>query len=203
MKLNLGCSDDLKPGWLNVDIFENHVAERDGLYRQADLNSLWPFEDNSADVIFAHDVFEHIHAFRFDNGGKIHCMNEAWRVLKPGGILDMTVPNFTLRDGRLNPGAVTDPTHATWWTWDEIFYYSEQFNADRVKGTWRGAIEPGERYRLGPAYGIEAVFRFPPALQKEDRSWNGPIAQNGLAWWVREDAGGARTKLIGILEAVK
>ncbi len=203
MKLHLGCSDDLKPGFLNVDRTENHVAERDGLYMQTDLNSPWPFEDSSVDFILAQDVFEHIHNFRPGNLGKLHCMNEAHRVLKPGGILDMTVPHFILADGSVNPGAVADPTHCTWWTWDDQFYFSEQFNSARVDGTYGGAIEQGERYRLGPSYGITARFRFPQLRQLAKGTWVAEPNHSGLVWKVREDAYGARTKLLGRIEAVK
>ena len=88
MKINLGSSDDLKPGWLNVDRGPdprqtlNYGIELD--YLQADLNEPWPWADSSVEAIYAHDVFEHLTG----PGGvapKIWAMNEAWRVLQPGG----------------------------------------------------------------------------------------------------------------------
>jgi SAM-dependent methyltransferase len=225
MKLHLGCSDNLMPGWLNVDLFappsvrmqdsvvHGHADTPGGRasFMRADLNDRWPFEDSSAEAILAHDVFEHVHGHMFGNGGKIHVMNEAWRVLKPGGVLDMTVPSFLLSDGRVNPGAVADPTHATWWTLDDQYYFSEQFNTDRVEGTYGGRIEAGERGRLGPAYGITARFRFPRVTQNLDGTWFksevgwavNPLGIFRHVWKMREDAEGARAKIIGLLEAVK
>lgn len=208
MKLHLGCSDDLRQGYLNVDFAippglvtmdaqlcgptfgKNKVGAE---FLQADLNHHWPWADSSVDQILANDVFEHIHHGKPGNNGKMHVMNEAWRVLKPGGILCFTVPCFYLIDGRVNPGAIADPTHCTWWTWDDQFYFSEQFNTP-----------DGERGRLGPAYGIRALFRYPTVRQKKDTTWETDPGYSGpLEWHIRDDARGARTKLIGLLEAVK
>jgi len=75
-------------------------------------------------------------------------MNEAWRVLKPGGILDLAVPCVALADGSVNPGAFADPTHVSFWTLDDRYYFCEPWNNPA-----------GERGRLGPAYGITALFR--------------------------------------------
>lgn len=221
MRLHLGCSDDLMAGgWINVDIgppppghplnsvdyslVDTWETKKGQLYQQWDLNNRWPWPDNSADVIMAHEVFEHIHAWRPGGQGKIHCLNEAWRVLKPGGILDLTVPCFLLKNGNPNPGAVSDPTHCTLWLWDDIFYFGEQFNQSCIQGTYDDAIEAGERYRLGAGMGVVARFQYPPVKQKQDRTWEqDPSYRGPLVWRLREDAGGARTKLLGILEAVK
>lgn len=138
LKLNLGCSDDHKPGCVNVDI----APPADIV---ADLNEQWPWEENTVDEIYAHDVFEHIKGPGHPTG-KIWCMNEAWHVLKPGGILDLAVPCVYLPDGRVNPGAFADPTHATFWTLDDRYYFGEEWLKE-------------ERGRFGAAYGITALFR--------------------------------------------
>lgn len=54
---------------------------------QADLTKPLPFEDQSFDVLIAVEVMEHItsHASLF---------NEAYRILKPGGLLLFTTPNI-------------------------------------------------------------------------------------------------------------
>lgn len=49
----------------------------------------WPFEDNSFDVITHLDLIEHVHP------PLKHMLDEMYRVLKPGGTLIMTTPNFT------------------------------------------------------------------------------------------------------------
>lgn len=58
------------------------VAEK----RQADICNL-PYEDNTFDFAVSFDVFEHI-----EDDAK--AVSEIYRVLKPGGILLMTVPAF-------------------------------------------------------------------------------------------------------------
>lgn len=248
LKLNLGCSNDLKAGWMNVDIAppaDDPTLERPFEFTSWDLNDPWPWEDSSAEVIYAHDVFEHItdcqhvgaqickvcyghvnsmparrrgRASGCDtcgmspcdctlraHRGKVHAMNEAWRVLKPGGVLDLTVPSVSLINGNVNESAFADPTHASYWTMDDQFYFSEQFNHQQVRGTFRGAPEEGERWRMGAAYGITAVFAFPELDQIEDRTWTptGRVRSDGLLWRKFPMAGGARAKIVGLLRAVK
>jgi SAM-dependent methyltransferase len=160
LRLNLGCCDDHRAGYVNVDC----APPAD---RIADLNERWPYEDSSVDEIYAHDVFEHLHS-------KVWAMNEAHRVLKPGGLLDLAVPCVMLADGSVNPGAFADPTHRTFWTVDDRYYFNEEWNNPQ-----------GERGRLGPAYGITALFRG--------------------EWRAVEYGEGAerRSKIIARLEAVK
>ncbi len=142
MRLNLGCSDDRRAGFVGVD----RVAGP-GVDQVVDLNQCWPWEDSSVDEIYAHDVFEHLTG-RWAVSGKVWAMCEAYRVLKPGGILDLAVPSVCLADGRVNPGAFADPTHVSFWTLDDRYYFGEE---------WNNPL--GERGRLGPAYGITALFR--------------------------------------------
>jgi SAM-dependent methyltransferase len=136
MKLNLGCSDDHRPGHVNIDL----APPADIIM---DLRRPWAIDDSTIEEILAHDVFEHL-----DNQvwpgqkGIIWAMNEAHRVLKPGGRLDLVVPCL--------PGIApwVDPTHVSVWTADLRYYFDERWNHSS-----------GERGRLGPAYGITALFR--------------------------------------------
>lgn len=124
MKLNLGCSSGHVGGFVNVDL----VPPADQL---VDLSKPWPWEDGSVDYVRAHDIVEHL-------SDKILTMNEAWRVLKPGGIFDIIVPTT---DGR---GAWQDPQHCSYWNRNSFFYYTDK--------------DP-HRERFGKAYGINARFR--------------------------------------------
>lgn len=133
-RLNLGANDDRREGFLSVDI----APPADIIL---DLRAPWhKFADSSVTDIIAHDIFEHL--------PKIHAMNEAWRVLVPGGMLDLWVPCVHLADGRVNPGAFADPTHVSFWTMDDIYYFDQRWNNPQ-----------GERGRLGPNYGITALFK--------------------------------------------
>src|SRR3974390_774648 len=168
MKLNLGCSDDLLAGYVNVD----RIDAPGVLY--ADLNRIWPWHAGEVEEIRAHDVFEHLHG-PGTVAPKIWCMNEAHSVLKTGGILELYVPCVMLSDGRVNPGAFADPTHVSFWTMDDQYYFCSQWHAPDA-----------ERGRLGPAYGITALF--------DKLLWN--LAEYG-------DAGNRRAKIQARLRAVK
>ena len=64
-----------------------------------DLNSVpWPFDNSSFDGIIAEHVLEHL-------GPIVPIVEEAHRILKPGGILYVEVPHFS------SHCYYTDPTH--------------------------------------------------------------------------------------------
>lgn len=106
--LNLGCSDrHFSSPWVNVDLAE--PADQ-----IADLNFTWPWDDSSVNRILAHDILEHLYGSYYS---KAWVMHEVWRVLEPGGIIDLVVPTT---DGR---GAFQDPTHRTFWTPNDLRYF--------------------------------------------------------------------------------
>jgi SAM-dependent methyltransferase len=125
MRLNLGCNDDHRAGYVNVDQCPpaNQIAD----LRLAP----WPWQDSSVEEILAHDIFEHLPS-------KIQTMNEAWRVLRPGGRLDLIVPTVA------GPGAFQDPPHCSWWTKNDRFYFCGEFP---------------EHARFGRHYGITCNFK--------------------------------------------
>lgn len=85
MKLNLGCGQDIKPGYTNVDFRELPGAEK------VDLSKLpWPWASESADEILMLDFLEH-----FPYRNTVTILQEAWRVLKKNGRLEVQVPDFT------------------------------------------------------------------------------------------------------------
>lgn len=140
--VNLGCSDDLRQGYLNVDRWPPPVIPEGYEFLQMDLRERWKLADSSVSLLRAKDVFEHIDNAEWPGQkGIIWCMNEAHRVLIPGGQLDLTVPCL--------PGKApwVDPTHVSVWSQDLRYYFCEEWNNPQ-----------GERGRLGPAYGITALF---------------------------------------------
>lgn len=106
MKLNLGCSSNLRAGFVNVDIVEP-------CDQKADLCERWPWEDSSVDYVLAIDIIEHL-------PDKIHTINELWRVLKPGGIAEIEVPTTN------GECAFADPTHVSYWNRTSFFFYERQ-----------------------------------------------------------------------------
>jgi len=108
MKLNLGCNDDIRDGYINIDCYP--VEGKD--ITIMDLTKGIALPDNSVDEIIAYDVIEHL-------PDKIKTMNELWRVLKPKGQVDIIVPTT---DGK---GAWQDPTHVSFWNRNSFFYFTK------------------------------------------------------------------------------
>lgn len=94
----------------------------------ADLNGPWPFEDGTVGVIKAYHVLEHL-------ADPVHVMNEAFRVLAPGGWLLAEVPST---DGR---GAFQDPTHRTFWNENSFWYYTDERYARFIRPAFNGRFQ--------------------------------------------------------------
>lgn len=93
MRLNLGCGNDIRDGWVNLD-----RARLPGVNIVHDLTrGSLPFDDDTFDVVLAKDVLEHLEY--------IPLLREIHRILKPGGRLDIQVPHFTSANN------FVDPTH--------------------------------------------------------------------------------------------
>lgn len=85
LKVNLGNGPFKHTGWINVDCsisFKKHDVV-------CDLRRKWPLRSGSAKYIFSEHVFEH---FGYPNEIG-HILSECHRILKPGGVLRVIVPN--------------------------------------------------------------------------------------------------------------
>jgi SAM-dependent methyltransferase len=82
LKLNVGCGQNYKHGWVNID-----------LARTADLvldmREPIPLADGSVRMIYSEHFFEHLdypqHA--------AHFLSESYRILEPGGVFSVGVPD--------------------------------------------------------------------------------------------------------------
>lgn len=139
LRVNLGCCDSILPGYLNLD-----RVYHDGVDVVSDLTTRWPFETSTVDELLALDIIEHL-------PDKIHTMNEAWRVLRPGGRIQIEVPTTE------GPGAFQDPTHVSYWNRRSFLYY-----------------EAGNPYRerFAQSYGIHAAFKV--AAERMTMTMDGP-----------------------------
>jgi len=117
--LDLGGRLNAWPGFTTVDRFGADIL--------CDLNGPWPFPDNSVGVLRAAHIFEHLR-------DPIHTMNEAYRVLAPGGWLLLEVPST---DGR---GAFQDPTHISFWNANSLWYYTDR-NWSRFVPEYKGRFQ--------------------------------------------------------------
>jgi predicted SAM-dependent methyltransferase len=83
LQLNLGSGPSLRPGWVNIDLFET------GADLCLDIREAWPFEDGSASIVYSEHVFEHLE----HPVDTLHDLQEARRVLRGGGALLLGVPD--------------------------------------------------------------------------------------------------------------
>lgn len=86
VKLNLGCGNDVRDGFINIDLFSDNPKVVFGDIRKLDL------ADEVADYILASDVLEHFSHRETDN-----ILSEWNRVLKTDGTLDLRLPNIRLQ----------------------------------------------------------------------------------------------------------
>lgn len=88
MKLNLGCGNDIRAGYLNIDkIPTNQIPPE--VYKQGDIGSLdWLTEDNTVDEILAIDCLEYLPI----DVMKLALANWA-KKLSVGGTLKVLVPD--------------------------------------------------------------------------------------------------------------
>lgn len=82
--LNLGCGSHFHKDWVNVDF--SSTAE--GVIAH-NLREGIPFADNEFDVVYHSHVLEH-----FSKAKAPNFLNECHRVLKPGGIIRIAIPDL-------------------------------------------------------------------------------------------------------------
>ena len=102
LKLNIGCGTSGIDGWVNIDnspsillsrfpfgrrIFRTPDWPRD--VRRADVRKRIPFPDSSVSCIYSSHTFEH---FTYEES--LAVARECFRVLRPGGILRIVVPDL-------------------------------------------------------------------------------------------------------------
>jgi predicted SAM-dependent methyltransferase len=119
LKLNLGCGEHHKDGYVNVDKYGNP----DVLH---DLETFpWPWEDNSVQEVQLNHVLEHLGEsavvyFRI--------IKELYRICKAGAKIYIAVPH-PRHDDFLN-----DPTHVRVVTHDGLLLFSKSKNREWVDG---------------------------------------------------------------------
>lgn len=151
MKINLGCQRRPFEGWMNVDI-----APYPGVDQLADACRL-PFDDESADEIYAGHIFEHM-------SNPVKFLFECWRVLEPRGRLSLVVPdiacNRNLFFDRLfgivsgfgfapdeMAGSTIHELHYTFWTFESLQAFVTIFGFEYVRH-----IDLARDWRVTKAY---------------------------------------------------
>jgi hypothetical protein len=129
---------------------------------RGDAHAILP--NGSADEVFASHVMEHI-----PRGDElVSTMNEAWRVLRPGGFFTLLMPLVGFTEPRRSRGRLVatwqpyaDPSHVNfWWLPEAVLYFCE--------GPFKAAADYGIRpwMPLGdfvPEKRVAGVLRADPA----------------------------------------
>jgi hypothetical protein len=138
VRVDLGTTDQIPEGFTKfVDIVPNPNIPPSQMI-VADLRQKWPFADSSVDYFRANDIIEHL-------PDKVFTMNEFYRCLRPGGMVEILVPTTH------GVGFISDPQHCSFWSRASFDYF--------VVGT-------PEHNRFAKHYGISAKF----AAASEERS---------------------------------
>jgi len=115
MRLNLGCGNHKRPGWVNVDW--SSVCQPDAL---VDLESFpWPWPDGSIEEVLFNHVLEHLGAAP---AVYIGIMKELWRVCQTGATVTIAVPHPRSDD------FMNDPTHVRAVTGEGLVMFSRKAN---------------------------------------------------------------------------
>jgi len=102
LKLNIGCGTSGIEGWVNIDNSPSVLLSRLPLgrrifhtpdwphgVRRADVRKRIPFPDSSVSCIYSSHTFEH---FTYEESRAV--ARECFRVLRPGGVLRIVVPDL-------------------------------------------------------------------------------------------------------------
>lgn len=121
MNVEIGGGTIPTQGWTNLDPVHGF-----GEWKRYAEDTPWPTGDNTIGALRASHVLEHIHA---GMDGRVRVMNEAHRVLVPGGTFEIIVP---LLVGTWH--AVADPTHVSFWVKESFHYFDGLFAANAHYG---------------------------------------------------------------------
>ena len=124
MKINLGCGNKSKEGFVGVDAFECDAVDI-----IADITEVLPFEDGSVDEVWMDNVIEHIRDLPA-------LFKELQRVCKTGSRITMITPHFA------SIASWRDPTHV-----HHLSYYSmNHFEKPGVAHYTGGGFKVVERH---------------------------------------------------------
>lgn len=92
MKLNLGCGNDVREGYTNVDF-----RPLSPLVQRVDLSVFpWPWENESVEEVMMLDFLEH-----FPRAKTSVILSESYRMLQGGGRVVIQVPDMTILSGAI------------------------------------------------------------------------------------------------------
>ncbi len=120
MKLNIGCGFNKLDGYINVDQFPECAP--DVLWNLEETP--WPFAESSVDELVAHHVLEHLGQ---ETKVFFAILKELYRLMRHGGLLEITVPHPH------HPTFISDPTHVRAFTGNTFEMMNRAKNLDWAK----------------------------------------------------------------------
>jgi hypothetical protein len=144
-RVELGCGKVKRPGFVGLDWDPDSDADI-----VADVRDPLPWADGEVDYIVADNLMEHIGA----PFGRV--MNECWRVLRPGGRMQVIVPRAP------HPAAFQDPEHVRFFTPETFDYLDGKHRRWKLYGSSYG-YKPWEliHREIVDDWRIEASLRRP------------------------------------------
>jgi SAM-dependent methyltransferase len=123
-RLQLGAFDQVHQGWFNTDVTphlfvarvpglawllhrlgvigpDRYAAYRSGSFRSLhylDVGRRFRFEDDTFEAVYASHLLEHL-----DRAAAERCLTEVYRVLRPGGVVRIAVPDLDAVVGHYDP----------------------------------------------------------------------------------------------------
>jgi SAM-dependent methyltransferase len=129
VKLDLGCGQRPREGYIGVDLYPGSAVVQD-------LQKFpWPWKEGSVDEVYSSHLVEHLPDL-------IGFMNEVHRILKPGGICELRHPYC------MNVRAFQDPTHVRFIP-EQTWYY---FNLE-----WR-KLNGLDHYPITTDFEVVVIF---------------------------------------------
>lgn len=157
-KLNIGCGNNILPGWVNLDISALHGVDVVHNVEKLPL----PFTDERFDEVLCQDILEHVEY--------VPVLRDIYRIMKKGGSLTIRVPHFTSKHNFI------DPTHKKmfsintfdFFVKDSFQQYGRGYYFDFAFTSCREARIVFERdsivFLLNPL--MELLVNFSPRMQK-------------------------------------
>lgn len=130
-KLNLGCGDDIREDFINVD-----KKPASGVDLILDLNDKLPFKDNSMDYIILDNVLEHL-------DDPLSVMKEVGRISRPDSRVKVVVPHFRNKNA---------------YALNHKCFFSETSLNPILKGSTWGGLESESLFKL---INIDYRYRYP------------------------------------------
>ena len=164
IKLDLGCGPrKISPDFIGID-----NSKMPGVDLRLNLeNAILPFENNSVDYIFASHVLEHIQNY-------VPLVEELWRIMKPGGKLEVVVPHYK------HECAFTDPTHVRFFT-RKSFHL---FDSRKVPFRETGWYMSHARFLVNEVVEKEREICYSLSAQKKQVLLVGPSTSIHMRRWI-------------------